>query len=89
MLAGAAIELLQAYLLIHDDWMDGDEVRRGGPSVHTMLRAVRTVTFNMETPAAILAGDFASALAQQALFAMPIAADRVVEAGAGVHANPA
>src|ERR1700722_8777032 len=37
-LAGAAIELLQAYLLIHDDWMDGDDVRRGGPSVHAMLR---------------------------------------------------
>ena len=31
---GAAIELLQTYLLIHDDWMDGDTVRRGGPTVH-------------------------------------------------------
>ena len=26
----SALELLQTYLLIHDDWMDGDEVRRGG-----------------------------------------------------------
>ena len=32
-LAGVALELLQAYLLVHDDWMDGDDVRRGGPSV--------------------------------------------------------
>lgn len=34
---GVAFELLQAYLLIQDDWMDGDMTRRGGPSVHTAL----------------------------------------------------
>jgi geranylgeranyl diphosphate synthase type I len=81
-LAGAAIELLQAYLLIHDDWMDGDEVRRGGPSVHAMLRkAYGDVPAG--DAAAILAGDYASALAQQALFtiASPVPAERVVEAG--------
>src|SRR5205085_208969 len=32
--ACASLELLQTYLLIHDDWMDGDTHRRGGPSVH-------------------------------------------------------
>ncbi len=31
---GAAIELLQSYLLIHDDIMDKDELRRGGPTAH-------------------------------------------------------
>ncbi len=36
---GASLELLQAYLLVHDDWMDGDDVRRGGPSVPAMIRA--------------------------------------------------
>ncbi|MCB9628577.1 MAG: polyprenyl synthetase family protein [Sandaracinaceae bacterium] len=36
--AGASLELLQSYLLIHDDWMDRDEERRGGPAVHTMFR---------------------------------------------------
>jgi hypothetical protein len=36
--AGVSLELLQAYLLVHDDWMDGDDVRRGGPSVPAMLR---------------------------------------------------
>jgi len=30
----AAIELLQSYLLIHDDIMDRDELRRGGPTAH-------------------------------------------------------
>jgi geranylgeranyl diphosphate synthase type I len=79
-LAGAAIELLQAYLLIHDDWMDGDEVRRGGPSVHATLRAAYGELHGADA-AAILAGDFASALAQQALFAMSIAPERVIEAG--------
>jgi geranylgeranyl diphosphate synthase type I len=79
-LAGAAVELLQAYLLIHDDWMDGDEVRRGGPSVHAMLRASFSDPHHGDA-AAILAGDFGSALAQQALFAMPLPPERVIEAG--------
>src|SRR5579872_6779227 len=30
---GASLELFQAYLLTHDDWMDRDDLRRGGPSV--------------------------------------------------------
>jgi len=32
--AGAAIELIQAALLIHDDIIDRDEMRRGRPSLH-------------------------------------------------------
>jgi geranylgeranyl diphosphate synthase type I len=32
--AGAAVELIQAGLLIHDDIIDHDLVRRGGPSLH-------------------------------------------------------
>ena len=34
---GVAFELFQTYLLIQDDWMDGDMTRRGGPSVHAAL----------------------------------------------------
>lgn len=30
----AGIEFLQSYLLVHDDVMDRDEIRRGGPTVH-------------------------------------------------------
>ncbi|HEU4412182.1 MAG TPA: polyprenyl synthetase family protein [Polyangiaceae bacterium] len=59
---GVALELLQTYLLVHDDWMDGDAVRRGGPSVHVMLGA----HFGSQAKgnaAAILAGDYANALA--------------------------
>jgi len=35
--AAVSIELLQSYLLIQDDWMDDDPVRRGGPSAHAAL----------------------------------------------------
>ncbi len=34
---GVALEMLQSYLLIQDDWMDGDVERRGGPSAHVLL----------------------------------------------------
>lgn len=64
--AGAAFELLQSYFLIHDDWMDGDVLRRGGPTVHVALSA-RLGSNELGASAAILAGDYAVALAQQAL----------------------
>lgn len=35
---GAAIELLQSYLLIQDDWMDNDERRRGGLSTFAAMQ---------------------------------------------------
>jgi len=34
----ASIEFLQSYLLVHDDIMDQDTVRRGGPTVHVWFR---------------------------------------------------
>jgi geranylgeranyl diphosphate synthase type I len=77
--ACVAIELLQAYLLIHDDVMDGDETRRGGPSVHAML-ASRFGSARAGEVAGILAGDLASAFAQDALLGAPQAPARVTEA---------
>jgi len=58
---GAAIELLHAYFLVHDDWMDGDLVRRGGPSAHAILRE----QFGQAAgdAAAILAGDWGATVA--------------------------
>lgn len=64
--AGVALELLQAYLLIHDDWMDGDLVRRGGPAVHAQL-AKRFRSVRKGHASGILAGDYASAVALEAL----------------------
>lgn len=74
-----AIELLQVYLLVHDDWMDDDDVRRGGPAVHAALRE-RLGDRKMGDAAAILAGDLASGYAQQALFSAPLPADRLARA---------
>jgi geranylgeranyl diphosphate synthase, type I len=64
--AGVALELLHSYFLIHDDWMDGDRVRRGGPSVHVAL-AERFRSEHKGNASAILAGDYAVALACDAL----------------------
>lgn len=64
--AALAMELLQTYLLVHDDWMDEDEVRRGGPSVHAALRQ-HYDDAKLGGAGAILAGDYASALSLQLL----------------------
>jgi geranylgeranyl diphosphate synthase, type I len=62
--AMVALELLQTYFLVHDDWMDQDEVRRGGPAVHAMLRQTHGAAGDAF---AILAGDYACAAAQRVL----------------------
>lgn len=64
--AGLAVELLHSYLLIHDDWMDGDALRRGGPSVHAEL-GKRLKSERLGAQAAILAGDFTAGLALEVL----------------------
>jgi geranylgeranyl diphosphate synthase type I len=73
--AGVALELLQAYFLIHDDWMDQDDVRRGGPSVHAYLTR-RFRSERLGAASAILAGDYAVALATEALARMEMPASR-------------
>ncbi|MCS6900246.1 MAG: polyprenyl synthetase family protein, partial [Myxococcales bacterium] len=65
---GVALELLQTYLLIHDDWMDNDDIRRGGPTVHVLLQRHYRGNRRMGEVNAILAGDYACSLAQHALF---------------------
>lgn len=71
--ACAGLEILQSYLLIHDDWMDGDSERRGGPSVHVLLgrrvsdrRAAGDSSLSsahLGDSLAILSGDLGSAYA--------------------------
>ncbi len=74
-----AVELLQTYLLIHDDWMDDDPVRRGGPSVHMLLRE-KLGTRTLGDAAAILAGDLASGYAQSVLLETQLPPERVLRA---------
>lgn len=64
--AGVALELLQSYFLIHDDWMDQDAERRGGPTVHHAL-AESFGSQHAAASGAILAGDFLVALATRHL----------------------
>ena len=77
--AGAALELLQTYLLVHDDWMDRDDVRRGGPAVHALL-AHHFGSRTMGDASALLAGDYASAMALEALATVEAQGDRVARA---------
>ncbi|GAA4407433.1 (2E,6E)-farnesyl diphosphate synthase [Advenella faeciporci] len=70
--AAAAVELIHAYSLIHDDLpcMDDDVLRRGQPTVH--------VRFGEAT--AMLAGDALQPLAFSELAQMPVAPALVVQA---------
>ncbi|MFC4277857.1 polyprenyl synthetase family protein [Achromobacter aloeverae] len=70
--AAAAVELIHAYSLVHDDLpcMDDDTLRRGQPTVH--------VRYDEAT--AMLAGDALQPLAFQFLADMPIAPALVVQA---------
>lgn len=71
-LAAAAVELIHAYSLVHDDLpcMDNDELRRGLPTVHVRY----------DEACAMLTGDALQPLAFAALAQMPIAPALVVQA---------
>lgn len=62
---GASLELLQSYLLIHDDFMDQDRERRGGPAVHVIYED--KYDEHLAASIAILAGDLGSAYAWELL----------------------
>jgi geranylgeranyl diphosphate synthase type I len=74
--AGVALELLQTYLLIQDDWMDGDLTRRGGPSVHAAL--AQTLGEHLGASSAMLASDLSWNLAFEVVSAIALPADRVL-----------
>jgi geranylgeranyl diphosphate synthase type I len=72
-----AVELLHAYFLIHDDWMDQDDLRRGGPTVHAKLgRDFHSV--RLGDAAAVLAGDYTLALATDVLAQAKVSERRLV-----------
>ncbi|MDF6017223.1 polyprenyl synthetase family protein [Streptomyces sp. JH34] len=62
---GAALELLQACALVHDDVMDGSPVRRGAPAVHAQFARLHREgrmhgsATSYSATAAVLAGDLA------------------------------
>jgi geranylgeranyl diphosphate synthase, type I len=74
------MELVHAYLLVHDDFMDRDEVRRGGPTVHASL-ARATGSEHLGASLAVLLGSLCEAWALELLLAAPVPAERTVAAG--------
>lgn len=77
--AQAALELLQTYLLIQDDWMDGDLERRGGPSVHAAL-TTKYGNAQLGASLAILAADVACGYAWELIACAPFPPPRLREA---------
>jgi geranylgeranyl diphosphate synthase type I len=73
---GVALEVFQTYLLVHDDLMDGDDVRRGGPSLPALMRSA--FPRGQAEAMSVLAGDLAGAWAQRAAFEMDFEPARVV-----------
>lgn len=55
---GACVDLMHAAFLIHDDVIDSDDLRRGLPTVHSVVRR-RTGDHHVGTSVAITAGDLA------------------------------
>jgi len=75
--ASLGLELLHAYLLIHDDFMDGDELRRGGPTLHV---ALGKRSAHLGDSLAVLAGSLCESWALELLLASPVEAERTVAA---------
>jgi len=83
--AGAALELLHTFALVHDDVMDGSDQRRGLPSIHRYFVDLHTgMGWSADSRrsgegAAILVGDFAFVYADQLLGEIPPAARRIFD----------
>ena len=78
--AAAVVELVQSFLLIHDDIMDEDRVRRGAPAVVQQYRQTGLEHSYMRVDRyaesmAICAGDVTLLIAIQALSGLPVAAE--------------
>ena len=87
--AALGLELLHAYLLIHDDFMDRDELRRGGPTLHVALgRTGAVFAHETQVPAgehvggslAILLGSLCEAWALELVLQSQAPPDRVLRA---------
>ena len=83
--AGTAFELIQSGLLIHDDIMDKDPRRRGGPSMHEQYARAASrpggdAAAHFGTSMAICAGEIAIFLAFEAMAGLPGPAERAAAA---------
>ncbi|MFC4852749.1 polyprenyl synthetase family protein [Actinophytocola glycyrrhizae] len=83
---GAALELFHSFALIHDDIMDGSELRRGGPAMHVRLAALcqdgadPAAAGRFAVNAAILVGDLCLVWSDELLHAAGLAPARLAAA---------
>ncbi len=83
--AGAALELLHTFALVHDDVMDGSDRRRGLPAVHRRFITEhgdarwRGEPRRFGEGAAILVGDFAFVYADMLFAGAPVPARRIFD----------
>lgn len=68
---GVGLELLHAFMLVHDDVADRAESRRGGPTLHRALEALHPGSPHEAESLAIVAGDHLYARALEAMLATP------------------
>ena len=63
--AAIAVELMQSFLLIHDDIIDKDNLRRGSPTIHKLYKKKYNLHFGESM--AIVLGDICSVLGSEAI----------------------
>jgi geranylgeranyl diphosphate synthase type I len=81
--AAAALELFHTFALIHDDVMDESETRRGEPSTYARFagaRAGEPGALRYGRSVAVLAGDLAAVLADEALLGSGFPPERLLPA---------
>lgn len=84
MKASMSIELAQTYLLIHDDIIDQDSLRRGGKTIHKIFEKIASERYKSKvSPAhygrsvAILAGDTACGLSNEIIAELNVAPELI------------
>jgi len=82
--AGSAVELYRHAILVHDDLVDADPVRRGGPTFHQLMGATHDERFG--SGSAIFAGDIVFSLALEALLSAGFDSEKLVRT-AGILAR--
>lgn len=86
MKAARAVELLQSFLLIHDDLIDRSDLRRGKPTAHRMFeKEFEKLGFSGDSghfgwSTAIICGDLAHMFAYEALMGAGFPVERLTEA---------
>jgi geranylgeranyl diphosphate synthase type I len=84
--ASAAIEIFHSFLLMHDDWIDGDLVRRGKPTIHVQYEKIfrqkkwQGKAFHWGESMAVMLGDIGCFLAFEILANLEENPERKAEA---------